>query len=56
MSQSPFLTSIREYMLVRRYSLRTIESYVYWIKYFILFHGKKHRQDLAPSTWNTTEI
>ena len=56
MSRSPFLASIREYMLVRRYSLRTIKSYVYWIKYFILFHGKKHCQELGASTWNVTEI
>ncbi len=30
MSHSPFLASIREYMMVRRYSLRTIKSYLYW--------------------------
>ena len=47
MSRSPFLDSIREYMLVRRYSRRTIESYVYWIRYFIVFHGKKHPEQLT---------
>lgn len=42
MSNSPFLTAIKEYMLTRRYSLRTIQSYQYWIKSFILFHDKAH--------------
>ena len=40
MGQSPFLTSIREHMLVRGYSRRTIDAYLYWIKRFILFHKK----------------
>lgn len=45
---SPFLNSIREFMMVRRYSSRTIKSYLYWIKYFIVFNGKKHPRDLSP--------
>lgn len=40
--QSPFLCSIRDYMTVRRYSPRTIKSYIYWIRYYINFHGKQH--------------
>src|SRR5690606_30100925 len=47
MSSSPFLNSIREYMLVRRYSRRTVDSYLYWIKYFIVFNGKKHPSEMA---------
>ncbi|MBI1194606.1 MAG: integron integrase [Gammaproteobacteria bacterium] len=46
MSKSPFLNSIREYMLVRRYSRRTIDTYLYWIRYFIVFHGKRHPERL----------
>lgn len=49
MSQSPFLKSIREYMYVRHYSKRTVHSYVYWIKKFILFHNKKHPKLLSGS-------
>lgn len=37
MSSSPFLRSVRESMLARRYSIRTIDSYLHWIKYFIVF-------------------
>jgi integrase len=47
MSSSPFLRSIRDYMRVRRYSIRTIRSYLYWIKYFIVFNGKRHPQEMG---------
>ena len=46
MSSSPFLRSIQDYMSVLRYSPRTIKSYVYWIKYYIVFHKKKHPKEL----------
>jgi integron integrase len=38
-------------MVVRRkhYSQRTEESYVYWIRKFILFHGKRHPAELGES-------
>lgn len=44
---SPFIDSITRYMSVRRYSPRTIESYLYWIKYFIRFHDKRHPSGLG---------
>jgi integron integrase len=34
-------------MHVRKYSRRTIDSYLYWIKYFILFNNKQHPEDLG---------
>lgn len=47
--KSPFLNSISDYMHVRRYSKRTIRSYLYWIRYFIVFHQMRHpRQMAAP--------
>lgn len=49
MADSPFLKSISEFMLVRRYSRRTIESYLYWIRYFILYHGKRHPSEMAAA-------
>lgn len=49
MSSSPFLNSIREFMLVRRYSRRTIDSYLYWIKYFIVFNQKKHPREMGDN-------
>ena len=47
MSSSPFLESISRFMAVRRYSKRTIETYLYWIKYFIIFHKKRHPGEMA---------
>ena len=38
--KSPFLVLIREHMLARHYALRTIETYLYWIKYYINFNHK----------------
>ena len=34
-SASPFIDSIVRFMSVRRYSPRTIEAYLYWIRYYI---------------------
>lgn len=34
-------------MMVRNYSRRTIDSYVYWIKCFIVFNGKQHPSQLG---------
>lgn len=48
MAQSPFLKSVRDFMQVRRYSKRTITTYLYWVKYFIVFHGRKHPAELQP--------
>jgi len=49
MAESPFLGSIKEYMLVRRYSRRTVGSYLHWIKRYILFHGKAHPERLSEA-------
>jgi site-specific recombinase XerD len=44
-NSSPFLKSITDYMTVRRYSKRTIDSYIYWIKYFF-YHQKRHPDEM----------
>ncbi|MDX1392299.1 MAG: integron integrase [Rheinheimera sp.] len=43
---SPFLQYIAEVMYTRRYAKRTIETYLHWIKFFILFHQKQHPENL----------
>ena len=43
---SPFLENISRFMIVRHYSKRTIETYIYWIKYFIIFHKKRHPSEM----------
>lgn len=45
------LDQVREQARVGHYSLRTEQSYVQWIRRFILFHGKRH-----PATMGAPEI
>lgn len=40
---------VREAIRVKRYSYRTEESYVYWIRRFILFHNKRHPQEMGTA-------
>lgn len=47
MGKSPFLQSIESFMLSKRYSRRTVETYLHWIKYFILFNNKQHPSQLG---------
>ena len=46
---SPFLQSIADYMCVRRYSRRTVKSYIYWIKYFIVHHQMRHPEEMGAA-------
>lgn len=41
------LDRVRAVLRRKHYSLRTEEAYVGWIKRFILFHGKRHPQELG---------
>ena len=45
------LDRVRAALRTRHYSLRTEESYVAWVKRFVLFHGKRH-----PDTMGGPEI
>ena len=47
MSRSPLLERIRNEIRVRHYSLRTGQSYVQWIRRFILFHNKRHPDEMG---------
>ena len=46
-AQSPFLDFVAEEMYKRRYAKRTVETYLHWIRFYILFHKKQHPKDLA---------
>lgn len=48
-SKPKLLDQVRQLLRARRYSLRTEEAYVAWIRRFILFHGKRHPRDLAEA-------
>jgi site-specific recombinase XerD len=41
------LDRIRQCIRLKGYSIRTEKSYASWIKRFILFHGKRHPQDMG---------
>ena len=52
MTQAPkLLDRVRERIRFKHYSLRTEDSYVQWIRRFILFHGKRH-----PSETGAPEV
>jgi integron integrase len=41
------LDQVREKIRAMHYSLRTEETYVHWIKRFIMFHGKRHPAEMG---------
>lgn len=43
------LGQLRERPRYLHYSLRTEQSYVYWAKLFVHFHGLKHPRDLGKA-------
>lgn len=47
MYKSPFLTEIHDFMMVRRYSKRTIKTYITWIRAYINFHNKQHPSEMG---------
>ncbi|MCL4315342.1 MAG: integron integrase [Gammaproteobacteria bacterium] len=42
------LDQVRGKIRLKHYSIRTEQSYLDWIKRFILFHGKRHPKDMGP--------
>ena len=47
LSPSPFLEQVRKVIRLRHLSLSTEDSYLYYIKNFILFHQKRHPNDMG---------
>lgn len=43
------LDQVREQARYRHYSLRTEEAYVYWVRFFVRWHGLKHPRDMGAS-------
>ena len=43
------LDNVRKIARVKHFSLSTEDSYVYWIRRFIIFHNKRHPKDMAES-------
>lgn len=47
LASTRLLDQVRERVRYLHYSRRTEEAYIYWIRAFILFHGKRHPQQLG---------
>jgi integrase len=41
------MQALLEQLITRRYSKRTIDSYLYWVRYYIRFHGKRHPAEMG---------
>ena len=41
------LDQVRDVLRLKHYSIRTEDSYVDWIRRFILFHKKRHPKDMG---------
>jgi integron integrase len=39
---------VRRALRERRYSRKTEQAYVHWIRRFVIFHGRRHPKDLGP--------
>ncbi len=48
---SPFIDSVRRIIHLRHMSLATEKTYVHWVRWFILFNGKRH-----PAEMTETEV
>jgi len=43
---------MRKIIRMKRYSIRTEQTYTHWVKQFILFHGKKHPSEMGEKEIN----
>lgn len=48
-SAPKLLDQVRGKIRLKHYSLRTEQTYVDWIKRYILFHGKRHPKEMAAA-------
>lgn len=46
-TSSPFIEKVRGAIRVRHYSIRTEQSYIGWVKQFIVFNGKRHPAEMG---------
>jgi len=49
MARSALLEKVRAAIRVRHYSLRTELTYIQWIHRFILFHNKRHPDEMGET-------
>ena len=49
MNTPKLIDQVRTAIRLKHYSLRTEEAYWHWIKRFILFHGKRHPDEMGEA-------
>lgn len=49
MDSPRLMDQVRDALRVHHYSLRTEQSYLQWIRRFILFHGKRHPREMGEA-------
>ena len=49
MPQKRLLDRVRDAIRLKHYSIRTEATYIDWIKRYILFHHKRHPQQMGAS-------
>ncbi len=49
MSKPKLLDQVRTKIRYKPYSIRTEQAYLYWIKRYIFFHGKRHPQEMGAA-------
>ena len=47
MPKTKLLDEVRKVIRLRHYSPKTEESYVNWIRKYVLYHNKKHPRDMG---------
>jgi len=47
MEKKRLLVRVRDAIRIRHYSLRTEQSYIHWVRRFILFHNKRHPEEMG---------
>jgi site-specific recombinase XerD len=43
------LNQVRDAIPLKHYAYRTEETYVQWIRRYIIFHNKRHRKDMGKA-------
>jgi integron integrase len=48
-SQPRLLDQVRDRIRLKHYSIRTEDTYIEWIRRFVLFHGKRHPREMGAA-------
>jgi hypothetical protein len=46
-SPKKLLEQVNDIIRLKHYSYQTEKSYINWIKYYIIFHGKRHPREMG---------